>query len=240
MQIKEGNWFAAGPEVQRAFRLLSDGAFRLYFYLASNAGRSTGAFSGRYKDIAIQVDRSPRSIVIWVDELKKNGVCEIRPGANQHSVTEFLIADEFWPYTREGAIGKSAPLDSYIQGVRSMLSARACIRCTFTEGDREFAADLFAQGVSLEQIKRAIALACCRKYVGLLNGTDKRLIRHFSYFRDAIEEVRNPNAHPIQAQQLDQRIMTAEYYERKWLASSASLAGADFASASRPKNQETR
>jgi len=42
MEIKHSNWFAAGQEVQRALLLLSDGAFRLYFYLCFTANRSTG------------------------------------------------------------------------------------------------------------------------------------------------------------------------------------------------------
>ena len=64
--------------------------------------------------------------------------------------------------------------------------------------------ELFRDEVSVDQIEQAIALACCRKYVGLLNGTDNEVIRRFSYFRDAIEEVRDPEAHPEQPALLNQ------------------------------------
>jgi hypothetical protein len=38
----------------------------------------------------------------------------------------------------------------------------------------------------------AIALGCCRRYTSLLNGTASDPIFSLSYFRDVIEEVRNP------------------------------------------------
>jgi hypothetical protein len=40
MEIKHSNWFAAGPEIQRALLSLSDGAFRLYFYLLAQIERA--------------------------------------------------------------------------------------------------------------------------------------------------------------------------------------------------------
>jgi len=72
--------------------------------------------------------------------------------------------------------------------VQSLLSKRACIRCRFTAADRAFAEQLAARAVPSEQIERAIALGCSRKYVSLLNGTDSGLILSFSYFKDLIEE----------------------------------------------------
>jgi hypothetical protein len=45
-----------------------------------------------------------------------------------------------------------------------------------------------AHDVSLEQIQRAIALGCYRKYVSLLNGSDNEPINSLAYFRELIEE----------------------------------------------------
>lgn len=120
------------------------------------------------------------------------------------------------------------------------VEARACINCDFTATDEQFAAELFRDGVSLEQIEQAIALACCRKYVGLINGTDNEMIHRFSYFRDAIEEVRDPDAHPKQPGLLKQRILSAEHYEEKWLVKRGGSAGTLFASAARLKSKERR
>jgi hypothetical protein len=55
-----------------------------------------------------------------------------------------------------------------------------------------------------------------------------------SYFRDSIEEVRDPDAHPIQAQLPSQRIQTVQYLEEKWLAMHDQAADARNASANRP------
>lgn len=239
MKIKQLSWFSAGPEVLNALRLLSDGGFRQYFYLCTNANRKTGRIRVSYTELADSLGRSRRSIACHFDELREKHVCTVAPGANQHSRTEVEICDEFWPYTKEGLAISPSEWSRYSTGIKSLLSKRACIRCAFTPTDERFAAELFARKVSLGEIEKAIALACCRKYAGLLNGTDNEMIHRFSYFRDAIDEVRDPDAHPIQAHQLNQRVLTAEYYEEKWLASQASSAGANFASAARSKQKET-
>ena len=150
------------------------------------------------------------------------------------------ICDEFWPYTKERPADKPSEWSGYRAAIRSMLSKRACINCDFTATDEQFAAELFRDGVSLEQIAQAIALACCRKYVGLMNATDNEMIRRFSYFRDTIEEVRDPDANPKQPGLLKQRVLSAEYYEEKWLLERGGTAGAHFASAARLKSKETR
>jgi hypothetical protein len=53
--------------------------------------------------------------------------------------------------------------------------------------------NLLEARVPLEQIERAVALGCSRKYVSMLNGTDSGLILSFSYFRDLIEEAGDGN-----------------------------------------------
>ena len=117
---------------------------------------------------------------------------------------------------------------------------RACIDCAFTATDEQFAAELFRRGVTLEQIEQAIALACWRKYVGLINGTDNEMIRRLSYFRDAIVEVRDPDAHPKLPGLLKRRILSVGYYEEKWSIERGGAVGAHFASAARLKSKKTR
>jgi hypothetical protein len=188
MEIKHSNWFAAGQEVQQALFLLSDGAFRLYFYLCSNAIRSTGSLSVSYLDLAAELGRSRRSIASYVEELRKKGVCRVQPAVNQHQQSEIEICEQFWPYTRTGTSVEPSENWRFMTRVQSLLSKRACIRCRFTAADRAFAEQLAARAVPSEQIERAIALGCSRKYVSLLNGTDSGLILSFSYFKDLIEE----------------------------------------------------
>jgi hypothetical protein len=240
VEIKESGWFAAGREVKKALFLLSDGGFRLYLYFCLNANRSTARVFIHYGEVATKLNRSRRSIATHFDELRASSVCHVVSAAvNQHSRTEVEICDEFWPYTKERSADKPSEWSGYRAAIKSMLSKRACINCEFTATDEQFAAELFRCGVSLEQIEQAIALACCRKYVGLINGTDNEMIRRFSYFRDTIEEVRDPDANPKQPGLLKQRIMSAEYYEEKWLERGGT-AGAHFASAARIKSKKTR
>ena len=59
-------WFAAGREVSRALPLLSDGAFKLYIHLCLTADRSTGQYKGDHADLAKALDKSRRSVVIYV------------------------------------------------------------------------------------------------------------------------------------------------------------------------------
>jgi hypothetical protein len=66
------------------------------------------------------------------------------------------------------------------------------------------------------------------------------MIRRFSYFRDTIEEIRDPDANPKQAGLLKQRILSAKYYEEKWLLKRGGTGGANFASAARQKAKERR
>jgi len=44
------------------------------------------------------------------------------------------------------------------------------------------------------------------------------MIRPFSYFRDSIDEVLDPDAHLGQAGLLNQRIQIVQYLAEKWLA----------------------
>jgi len=208
---------------------LSDGAFRLYFYLCFTANRSTGLLSVNYLDLAAALGRSRRSIASYAEELRKEGVCRIHPAVNQHQRSEIEICDDFWPYTRTATSGESSESRGLLTQVQALLSERACIRCKFTAADRAFAAQLAARAVPSEQIERAIALGCSRKYVSLLNGTDNGLILSFCYFRDLIDEAGDQGT---PAGYWDYLMPQLKRLEAQWIAKEKS-ADANNASASR-------
>ena len=235
MKVKHSNWFAAGPEVSRALMLLSDGAFRLYFYLCLRAGRDDGSVAVSYFDVAHALGRSRRSIATYFDELRLQGVCRIDPAVNQHQSSKIEICDEFWPYTRSESDPNSPGSDSYFLRVRSLLAARACVKCAFGAADQKFAADLLARDVSLDQIERAIVLGCSRKYVSLLNGTSIGLIAGLSYFRDLIEEAGDQET---PAGYWDYLKPELEHLEAKWIVREKA-AGANIASAPARNSEET-
>ena len=66
---RPSGWFAAGREVSRALAVLSDGAFRLFIYFT-------------HGELAKAVGRSRRSIIIYMDELQRQQVCQ--SATNQH------------------------------------------------------------------------------------------------------------------------------------------------------------
>lgn len=131
MEIKHSNWFAAGPEIQRALLSLSDGAFRLYFYLCLNASRRTGKVSMRYAEIAQALKRSRRSISSHFDELRNEGICIINPAVNQHHCNQIEIADEFWPYTKEAVADQATKSAKYIERIKFFLCNRSCVQSSF-------------------------------------------------------------------------------------------------------------
>lgn len=233
MQVKHSNWFAAGPEVSRALLLLSDGAFRLYFYFCLHANRDSGNLAVSLSDVANALARSRRSIATYSEELRSQGVCKIRPAVNQHQLSEIEICDEFWPYTKADSGLNPPQVVSYIAKIRSLLDTRECVECTFTAADQKLAASLMVQDVPLELVERAIALGCSRKYVSLLNETDAALIYSFAYFRDLIDEA---NDQETPAGYWDFQKLQLKSLEDKWIAKKSS-ADAKSASAEEPKNK---
>jgi hypothetical protein len=236
MKVKHSNWFAAGPEVSRALMLLSDGAFRLYFYLCLHAGRDHGSMAVSYFDVAHALGKSRRSIATYFEELRRKGVCRIDPAVNQHQISKIEICDEFWPYTRPENSATSTGSESYFLQIRSLLAARACVSCAFAAADQKLAADLLAREVPLQQIERAIALGCSRKYVSLLNGTSTGSIVSLSYFRDLIEEAGDQETPTGYWDYLKPEL---EHLEAKWIRRER-LASANIASAELQKSEETR
>jgi hypothetical protein len=187
MRIKQPNWIPHGMEADLANRILSGNGARLFFYLYRRANRQNGQLDLRYKDVGDALGRTKPSIVKDFAELRKKGVCHINSAVNQHTLVHVEICDMFWPFEK-AYLGKSDVELQYFSQIRSLLEVRACVKCDFRPSDREFARDLLVRGIPMEQIERAIALGCSRKYASLLNGTDNAPIFRFAYFRDLIEE----------------------------------------------------
>jgi len=72
-----------------------------------------------------------------------------------------------------------------------MLLHPACVNATFSGADERLAAVLYRRGLTLVHLQRAIWLGCARKYVALLNATDKApmFVTGLNYFSGLVEEV---------------------------------------------------
>jgi len=202
MNIKqERGWFPAGNEMLRAFDILSDGAFRLYFYLCLHSSRATAKFSSTQTLLAASVGRSKGSIGKYIEEMKTQKVLDVASARNQHEETEIRICDSFWPYIATEGVLPAAQV-KFLDGISQLLRERACVKCHLSQADSDFANELYSRGISLAQIERAVHLACFRKYSSLLAHTTKDLIVSFLYFRDALDEVTDPEQ-PIHGELMD-------------------------------------
>jgi hypothetical protein len=181
-------WFAAGREVSRALHLLSDGAFKLYIHLCLTADRSTGHVQADHADLAKALGKSRRSVLVYLEELRRQGVCKTHPARNQHGQGQIEICEAFWPYERPPAQEKPQSLADYTAHVRRLLAGRACVKVSFSPADEKLAAAFFERQVPIEIIEHGILMACTRKYMTLLTTPNSGLIVSLSYFKDAIEE----------------------------------------------------
>ena len=171
-----------------ANRLLSGNGARLYSHLYVRARRPSGQLDVRSCEVATALERSRRSIGDGFAELKEKGVCRVNFSVNQHSAVHIEICDPFWPFVKDGAATRDAAME-YVSQVQNLLYGRACVVRDFGPADEKFARDLFANGVLIEVVDRAIRLGCARKYRSLLNGMENKPIRRLGYFREPIEEV---------------------------------------------------
>jgi hypothetical protein len=181
-------WFAAGWEVSRALPLLSDGAFRLYIHLCLTAERFTGRVQADHSDLAKARGKSRRSVVAYLEELRRQGVCKTQPARNQHGQGQIEICEAFWPYGRQPPQQKPQSPAEYTAHIRRLLAARARVRVSFCPADEKLAAASFERQVPIETIERGILVACTRKHMTLLTTPNSGLIVSLSYFKDAIEE----------------------------------------------------
>jgi len=206
-------WFAAGREVARALTLLSDGAFKLYVHLCLNADRRTGRLNTEHRHLVKALGKSRRSVVTYLDELRRRGVCSTQAAVNQHLGGEIEICDAFWPYEKAQSSTRTDTLSGYIEQTRRLLRARRCVADALTSVDERLTTALFERRTPIEQIEHAVLLGCARKYVALLNHESGDLIVSFSYFQNVIEEVGELKMPPQYWRYLQIRV---ERLEQQW------------------------
>jgi hypothetical protein len=141
-----------------------------------------------HADLAKALGKSRRSVVVYLEELRRHGVCKTRPARNQHDQGQIEICEAFWPYERPPAQEKPQSLADYTTQIRRLLAGRACVKISFSPADEKLAAAFFERQVPIEIIEHGILMACTRKYMTLLTTPNSGLIASLRYFRDAIEE----------------------------------------------------
>jgi len=198
-------WFAAGREFTQAITILSDGAFKLYVHACLMANRHTGRLNATVDELARAMTRAPTAVAMNLDELEALAVCRVVRSGGSQLVLE--ISDRFWPYQKQQTpLCAPDPETEFVQKVRSLFLAPACVHASFSAADEKLAMDLYRRGVSMEQVTRAILLGCARKYVAMLNAgvpTDRSSsvgwnakvrtpITSLQYFSDIVGEVCEP------------------------------------------------
>jgi hypothetical protein len=109
-------------------------------------------------------------VIVYFEELKQRGVCEVKFAANRHTRGVVQICDTFWPYVIPTRGGDTEKADNYINRIRSLLKTRSCVSIAFAPADERLAQALYADHIALEDIEHAFLLGCTRKYVSWLNG----------------------------------------------------------------------
>jgi hypothetical protein len=95
------------------------------------------------------------------------------------------------PYLKQQTPGCAPePEAEFVQKVRGLFLAPACVQASFSAGDEKLALGMCRRGVSMEQITRAILRECARKYVAMLNSGTRTPITSLQYFADIVEEVK--------------------------------------------------
>jgi hypothetical protein len=224
-------WFAAGREFAHALTLLSDGAFKLYVHVCLKANRHTGRLNATVDELARAMARAPTVVATNLDELETRSVCRVT--GNDGSQLALEIHDRFWPYQKQQIPGCAPePEVEFIQKVRGLFLAPACVHASFSAADEKIAVSLHRRGVSLEQITQAILLGCARKYVAMLNAgvpTDRSSsagwnarsrtpITSLEYFAAVIEEVRESAIPESYWEPLRAKVIRME---QQWLQSHA-------------------
>jgi len=176
-------WFAAGWAFGEAMGLVSDAAFKLFVWVCLQADRQTGRLALSVPAVAQALGRTAEQVRGGLDELVERGVC----GWTAAGAIE--VADYYWPYEKQ--LPADAGARQFIVGVRKLLLAPACVHCRLTVADEKLAGALYARGVTLPQVERALWLGCVRKYTTLLNheGAPVMPIASLQYFTTIIDEV---------------------------------------------------
>ncbi len=70
-------WFAAGPEFERALKLLSEGAFKLFAFVCLYADRPSGRLDFDRKELARCLGKSRSTLSRQLFELDHLGICKL-------------------------------------------------------------------------------------------------------------------------------------------------------------------
>jgi hypothetical protein len=210
-------WFAAGREVADALTLLSDAAFKLYLWLCLHADRSRGVLDATYEQLATALGKSADEVGIVFRELILQGVCQRREDRS------IEITEDFWPYHRETPRLPPESISTYVETVKRIFLAHACVQSSFSIADRKLAMRLQVEGVPIEHVTRAIHMGCLLKYASLINhlgaGTP---ITSLNYFTSLLEQVRQPGVSEEYWRHVTAKL---ERVERDWLQSQTLPAG---------------
>jgi hypothetical protein len=217
-------WFAAGREVAQALALLSDGAFKLYIHLCLKADRHTGRLGIDSAELTRVLRKDATSIETALGELQGHGIC-------QRHQDRLEICYRFWPYQKQAAVDSDPVQAELLRQAREVFLAPACVRSAFTTADEKLVIKLGRNGVTLEQLRRAIWLGCARKYAAMWNGQTRLPITSLAYFASLIEEVSQPH---IPSSYWDHVRRKMEEMEKRWLQDENSEPTTDSDSAEPP------
>jgi hypothetical protein len=190
------NWFAAGDEVRKAISLLTDGAFKIFVYICLHARRDTGTLETNQTELARNLHKSQGNIRKNLRELQNAGVCKVQMTQSRHIKGIIEITPQYWPYDRGSDDPPIEEETVYIAAVKKLLSARACVRPSFSVADERLAREWFEREIPLDQIEQTILIACSRKYIAWRNGQGKAPINSLRYFESTLEEVRGQKTDP--------------------------------------------
>jgi hypothetical protein len=173
---------------------LPDGAFKLYVWLRLNARMDTGALETSQSDLSRALKKARGTIRANLRTLEQADVCRMKFPRNPHARGWIQITDDYWPYERGEATAEDPALRAYLDQVRKILGARACIRTPLSTADELLARDWHAQGVKIEHVAQAVLIGCARKYVSWRNGAPPTPIGSLAYFQSILEEAKDQNA----------------------------------------------
>jgi len=159
---RPSGWFAAGREVQQALTLLSDGAFRLFFWLCLHADRRRGSLRISVPALTAALRRTDADIRNALDELFQHGVCSFADDTVE-------IADSFWPYRRPSQSEGNDGATIYIEQVKRCFLQRRCVQSSFSPADESLAAKLHRSSLSVVDAERAILLGSARTPITTLH-----------------------------------------------------------------------
>ncbi len=187
----EKGWFAAGVEVDKALRILSDGAFKLFVYLCLTARRDQGSVETSQLELAQALNKGTQTIRKYLHQMQEAGVCRLSGFAPvPYCRGRIEITDEYWPYHRRRTPPPNQEATKFVEDIQALVQQRACVRASWSTADEILARQWLEQGLSIQRIEQAIVLGCARKYVAWRNNHQHSTpIATLRYFEPLLEEI---------------------------------------------------